>query len=371
MGNESMGSEQGHLVKLVREEQLAVLGKCGIRMPEGRAQYSYNPEDDFFFVRAIVANPENHSSATKPPVEPNTGNDTSNPGQSSEKVCEYFAVPRTIIIDGEEYPLNDMGHTIHPSARVAGHVALGPGVLVGPNATVAGAVKSEQPTAILHYRSVIGHNAKVIDSTVGPYVSVGAAAEVFYSTLGARTKIGSKARVNDSKVRSETVIGDSSGVFNSTLGSDVVVGKRSRIDKSNIGNVVVIGDFNSLDSVQIGEHVILGDSNNLHNGTRVDDFTKIGDGNHIGRQVELGKGNFIGNMTEIGRNVITRNDVQVLSNALVRPGAYLGHNVIVSTGASVDPNDVVRTDRIVLPPDLKPHKKPFFKGLCRFLSPRR
>lgn len=172
-----------------------------------------------------------------------------------------------ILMNGAEQSI-DSSAVIHESAVIQGNVIIGEGVRVMPHATIVG-------PCVIGENTIIGNNALVRGSSVGPHCVIGYNTEVKASILGAHVWTHS------------TYIGDSVVGDNVSFGAGTVTGNL-RLDEGEIVSVVK------------GEKVHSG-LNKF--GTIIGRDTRIGIRVAINPGVKIGRGTFVSSGTLVDADI--------------------------------------------------------------------
>ena len=192
------------------------------------------------------------------------------------------------------HPLSD----VHPDARLAGGVEVGPFCMVGPHVSIGAG------TRLISHVSINGHTEIGPDCTLYPFVSIGhppqdskhRGGEVRVR-IGARNVLREKVNVHPGSDagRPETVIGDD--------------------------NLFMVGSHIAHEC-RVGDHVVLTNGVALGGAVEVGDYAILGGLSAVVQFTRIGKHAFIG-----GKTLVTQ-DVIPYGYALGNPARLKGLNTV-------------------------------------------
>lgn len=204
-----------------------------------------------------------------------------------KSVQHAFAHVARLFYPDSSLPVWRQDTAVHPSARLAGDVALAPGVVVGPDVEIGSGTRIGPNTVIARGVAIgrnceIGSNVSISHAYVGDQVLILSGAQIggpgfgFASGAQGHVKIPQLGRVI---LQDRVEIGSCTALDRGALG-DTVVGEGSKIDNlvqighnTHIGrHVVIAGHCGIAGSCELGDFVIVGGQ------VGIADHAKIGDG---------------------------------------------------------------------------------------------
>lgn len=226
---------------------------------------------------------------------------TSNPYLAFAKAAQLLAAPELPPVGIHESAV------VHPQARLAADVSIGPNVVIEAHAQLERGV-------CVGANSYIGRQAFIgPDSRIAPLVSIGTA-----------VRIGARAIIHSGAVLGADGFGfandggqwvkvpQQGGV---QVGDDVEIGANTCIDRGALGNTVIEDGVKIDNLVQVGHNV------HIRSGTAVAGLTAFAGSSTIGRHCMIGGSSAIAGHLEITDNV-TITGMTGVSRNIREPGVY-------------------------------------------------
>ena len=218
-------------------------------------------------------------------------------------VQHAFAATARLFYPDSGLPMWQQSVAVHPTARLAGDVALAPGVVIGPQVEI-GAGTRIGPNSVIARGVTIGRNCEIGSNVslshayLGDQVLILSGAQIggpgfgFASGPQGHVKIPQLGRVI---LQDRVEIGSSTALDRGALG-DTVVGEGSKIDNlvqighnTRIGrHVVIVGHVGISGSCELGDFVIVGGQ------VGIADHAKIGDGARLAARTGVIPGELAG-----------------------------------------------------------------------------
>jgi UDP-3-O-[3-hydroxymyristoyl] glucosamine N-acyltransferase len=223
---------------------------------------------------------------------------------SAATVSRAFAAIARFFYPDHELDIRAQEASIHPSAKLAEGIVLGPGTIIGPNAEIGEMTRIGAHSVIgrgvtIGRGTEIGSHAGIGYAHVGdevviqPGVKIGASGFGFSTGAGGHEKIPQLGRVI---IQDRVEVGANSTIDRGALG-DTVIGEGTKIDNLvQIGHntvvgrhCVIAGQAGISGSVVLGDFVVVGGMVGIADHVTIGDRTRLAGLSGVARDLEGGR----------------------------------------------------------------------------------